>query len=90
LSGARPRHLKSEFLSMEIEERFHGAGSSEAFRKTADHVHEALAWLGILLIAQDNEVTTLEHAVLAEFVGKIWADDSYAYAKRHGRRAARH
>ena len=85
LSGARPRHLKSEFLSMEIEQRFHGAGSSEAFRKTADHVHEALAWLGILLIAQDNEVTTLEHAVLVEFVGKIWADDSYA--KRHGLKA---
>ena len=58
-------------IKLEIEERFHGAASSEAFRKTADHVHEALAWLGIVLVAQDNEVTALEHAVLVDFVGKI-------------------
>ncbi len=32
-------------------------------------------------------MTTLEHAVLVEFVDKIWADDSYAYAKRHGLKA---
>lgn len=79
------RHLDE--VEREIEERFHGTGSSMAFRATADHVHESLAWLGILLVATDNDVTGIEYAVLVEFVGKIWADDSYTYAKRHGLKA---
>ena len=80
LPGGRPY----DEVEREIEDRFHGAGSSCAFRATADHVHESLAWLGILIVANDNDVTTVEREVLVEFVGRIWADDAYAYAKRHG------
>jgi hypothetical protein len=83
LPGGRPY----DEVEREIEERFHGAGSSRAFRATADHVHESLAWLGILIVANDNDVTTVEREVLVEFVGRIWADDAYAYAKRHGMNA---
>jgi len=82
-TGGRP----VDEVEREIEERFHGTGSSMAFRATADHVHESLAWLGILLVANDDQVTGTEYAVLVEFVGKIWADDSYTYAKRHGLKA---
>jgi hypothetical protein len=71
-------------VEREIEERFHGVGSSHAFRATADHVHESLAWLGILIIAGDSDVSRIEREVLVEFVGRIWADDAYAYARRHG------
>jgi hypothetical protein len=71
-------------IEREIEERFHGAGSSHAFRATADHVHESLAWLGILIVAGDSDVSRIEREVLVEFVGRIWADDAYAYARRHG------
>jgi Peptidase family M48 len=80
IAGGRPY----DEVEREIEDRFHGAGSSHAFRATADHVHESLAWLGILIVANDNDVTTVEREVLVEFVGRIWADDAYAYAKRHG------
>lgn len=73
-----------ESIEREIEERFHGAGSSSAFRATADHVHEALAWLGVMIVAEDAEVTETERAVLVEFVGRIWADDATVYARRHG------
>jgi hypothetical protein len=71
-------------IEKEIEERFLGAGSSAAFRATADHVHEALAWLGVMIVAEDSEVTEDERSVLVEFVGKIWADDATVYARRHG------
>lgn len=73
-----------EEIEREIEERFHGTGSSAAFRATADHVHESVAWLGILAVAHDGELSGKEHEVLREFIGRIWADDAFAYAKRHG------
>lgn len=76
-------------IEREIEERFLGAGSSAAFRATADHVHEALAWLGIMIVAEDKEVTEVERALLVEFVGRIWADDAATYARRHGLEAVR-
>jgi hypothetical protein len=78
-----------EAIEREIEERFLGAGSSAAFRATADHVHEALAWLGIMIVAEDKEVTEVERALLVEFVGRIWADDAATYARRHGLEAVR-
>jgi hypothetical protein len=71
-------------VEREIEERFHGVGGGYAFRATADHVHEALAWLGILIVAQDNDVSKVERDVLVDFVGRIWADDAHSYALRHG------
>ncbi len=80
IAGGRPY----DDVEREIEERFHGAGSSRAFRATADHVHESLAWLGVLIVTTDNDVSVVEREVLVEFVGRIWADDAYAYAKRHG------
>ena len=83
LKGA-PGGRSYDEVEREIEERFHGAGSSHAFRATADHVHESLAWLGILIIANDDDVSKVEREVLVEFVGRIWADDAYAYARRHG------
>jgi hypothetical protein len=74
-------------IEREIEERFHSVGSSAAFRATADHVHESLAWLGILAVAHDGELSEKEHAELRHVVGHIWADDAFAYAKRHGIKA---
>lgn len=86
---AKSGGIPLESIEREIEERFLGAGSSAAFRATADHVHEALAWLGILIVAEDNEVTEVERALLVEFVGRIWADDAATYARRHGLEAVR-
>jgi hypothetical protein len=80
LAGGRP----IDEVEREIEERFHGAGSSAAFRATADHVHESLAWLGILVVAKDGVLSATEHSALSEIVGCIWADDAFAYARRHG------
>jgi hypothetical protein len=71
-------------VEREIEERFHGVGSSHAFRATADHVHESLAWLGILAVATDGELCDQERTALRDIVGHIWADDAFAYARRHG------
>lgn len=71
-------------IEREIEERLHGVGSSAAFRATADHLHESLAWIGVLMVAQDNDVSPSEREILVEFVGRIWADDAHAYARRHG------
>lgn len=79
-SGGRP----FDQVEREIEERFHATGSSAAFRATADHVHESLAWLGILIVAHDGEFSENERETLVEFVGRIWADDAFAYARRHG------
>jgi len=78
-----------ESIEREIEERFLGAGSSAAFRATADHIHEALAWLGIMIVAEDGQVTEVERSLLVEFVGRIWADDAATYARRHGLEAVR-
>ena len=74
-------------IEAEIEERFHSTGSSHAFRATADHIHESVAWLGVLAVAADGTVTEAERAVLVELVGRIWADDAYTYARRHGLKA---
>jgi len=78
--GGRP----FDEVEREIEERFHGVGASAAFRATSDHVHEALAWLGIIVVAQDGDFSDSDRKILVEFVGRIWADDAFAYARRHG------
>ena len=74
-------------VEAEIEGRFQSIGSSHAFRATADHVHEAIAWLGVLTVAADGTVTEVERTLLVELVGRIWADDAYMYAQRHGLKA---
>lgn len=76
-------------IEREIEDRFLSAGSSAAFRVSADKVHEALAWLGVLIVSDDENVTETERTVLVELVGRIWADDATIYAKRHGLDAVR-
>jgi hypothetical protein len=83
LSGGEP----FDRVEAEIEERFLSTGTGLAFRKTADHVHESLAWLGVLAVAEDGTVTEREHLALVEVVGRIWADDAYSYARRHGLKA---
>ena len=84
LQGGRPFAA----VEAEIEDRFLGIGSGMAFRATADALHEALAWLGMLAVAAgDGHVTDVERAALVELVGRIWADDACAYARRHGLKA---
>jgi hypothetical protein len=83
LKGGRP----FAEVEAEIEDRFLGIGSGMAFRATADALHESLAWLGMLAVAADGQVTDVERAALVELVGRIWADDAYAYARRHGLKA---
>jgi len=71
-------------VEMEIEDRFQAIGGGEAFRATSDLVHEAVAWLGVLIVAEDDAVTPTERDVLVQLVGSIWADDATEYARRHG------
>ena len=56
---------------------------------TSQIVHETVAWLGILMVASDEEVTDLERATLGEFVGRIWAEDVASFVRRNGLDAAR-
>lgn len=83
LSGGRP----FAEVEAEIEDRFLGIGSGMAFRATAEALHESLAWLGMLAVAADGKVTDVERAALVDLVGRIWADDAFAYARRHGLKA---
>jgi hypothetical protein len=76
-------------IEAEIEERFLALGGGVAFRVASDCVHEALAWISTLLVAEDGEIDEREHAQLVQLVGMVWADDATAYARRHGLDAVR-
>lgn len=84
-AGGRP----TGELEREIEDRFHAIGGGAAFRMTSDIVHEAVVWLGVLIVAEDQEVTAVERDVLIQLVGNIWADDAAHYARRNGLAAVR-
>ena len=71
-------------VELEIEDRFHAIGGGISFRSTSDVVHEAVAWIGVLIVCEDGEVTETERDVLVQLIGKIWADDATVYARRHG------
>jgi hypothetical protein len=68
----------------EIEERFLALGGGLAFRWTVDHLHEGLAWLGTLLVCEDEVVSDREREQLVQLVGAVWAEDATAFAGRHG------
>jgi len=72
-----------------IEDRFLSLGGGLAFRWTVDALHEALAWIGVLLVAEDEIVTDEEHERLVQLVGMVWAEDATIYARRHGLDAVR-
>lgn len=74
-------------VEREIEDRFHALDEGKAFVCTSELVHQALAWLGCLMIAQDDRVTPRERQALASLVGQVWAEDVCDYARRNGLRA---
>lgn len=82
-SGGRP----FAEVEREIEERFLALGGGIAFRSAADLLHESLAWLGVLIVSEDGNVTDQERDTLVRHVGLLWAEDACAYARRHGRKA---
>jgi hypothetical protein len=74
-------------VEREIEDRFFAAGGGTAFRTASELMHRSLAWLAVLMVAEDQEVNELERRTLVAFVGRVWADDATAYARRHGLKA---
>ena len=82
-SGGRP----FAEVEREIEERFLALGGGIAFRAAADVLHESLAWMGVLIVSEDGNVTDQERDTLVRHVGLLWAEDACAYARRQGRKA---
>lgn len=76
-------------IERDIEDHFAGIGEGDAFVLISDFVHESLAWMGILIVAEDSEITAMEREALVLLVGTIWAEDVSTYAKRHGLEAVR-
>jgi hypothetical protein len=83
LGGGQP----FDQVEKEIEDRFLSLGAGIAFRAAADVVHEALAWLGVLVVSEDGIVDEREREALVRHVGVLWAEDACTYAARHGRKA---
>ncbi len=83
--GGRPLAL----IEAAITDRFHAIGGGTAFRVTSDIVHEVVAWLGVLIVADDHVVTETERDVLVGLVGTIWADDAVTYSRRNGMEAVK-
>lgn len=71
----------------EIGSRFHATGEGLAGRAVTDYLHEALCWVGALLIHEDGTHTEEERAVLTTVAGSVWAEDVMAYMQTHGPRA---
>ena len=76
-------------LEREIEHHFESLGEGLAFRSRSDLIHQSLAWIGVLIVAEDADITASERDVLVSLVGTIWADDAAMYARRHGLEAVR-
>ena len=83
LEGGRP----FAEVELEIEQRFLAVGAGIAFRAASDVLHEAIAWMGVLVISDDGIVDDKEKAALIQYVGVIWAEDTCDYARRHGLKA---
>ena len=71
-------------VEREIESHFLALAEGASFRAVSDLLHEALAWIGILIVAEDASIDESERDVLVHLVGTIWADDAAAFARRHG------
>lgn len=84
-AGTRPH----EDVEGEIEDEFLSLGDGIAFFRRSDYLHEALAWMGVLIVAHDDQVTREERNILVRLVGTLWADDAVEYARRHGLVAVR-
>lgn len=78
-----------ETVETEIAARFHSIGESLASRAATDHLHEALAWLGVLVVTFDGESSDAELGDLTTLVGSIWAEDAMLYLRAHGEEGVR-
>ncbi len=76
-------------VEAEIESHFLALAEGAAFRLATDLLHEALAWIGILVVAEDSTIDQAEREILVQLVGTIWADDAAIYAARHGLEAVK-
>ena len=76
-----------EQVENEISVRFKAVGDGLVARAVTDHLHEALAWTGVMVICDNRVETSEELRALTELVGSIWAEDAIAYFKTHGGRA---
>ena len=76
-------------VEAELEEQFVSIGDGVAFIAASDHVHEAVAWLGIQLVTDDGIMAEGEYRTLVQLVGEIWAEDVATYTRRHGLDAVR-
>jgi len=83
--GKRPH----DEVEAEIVDEFLALAGGNALCRTADATHEALAWLGVLLVHLDGAITDVERLELSKLVGVIWAEDAVGYTKRHGIDAVR-
>lgn len=74
-------------VESEVTERFRAIGDGLAARQATDNVHEALAWLGTIVVCHDGRATEEEVRVLTGLVGSVWAEDAIGYHRVHGRPA---
>lgn len=84
-AGQRPH----DEVEAEIVEEFLALAGGNALWRTADATHEALAWLGVLMVHLDGAITDEERVELSKLVGVIWAEDAVGFTKRHGIDAVR-
>jgi hypothetical protein len=74
----------AEEVEREIETHFLALAEGHATVFATDILHEAVAWIGCMVVAEDADIDSNEREVLTQLVGTIWADDVASYARRHG------
>jgi hypothetical protein len=83
LSGGDPFDQAED----EICARFHAVGEGLTGRAVADYLHEALSWVGALVICEDGRHTDEELSALTSVAGSVWAEEVLNYMRTHGPRA---
>ncbi len=83
LSGGEP----FDRIEDEISERFHAVGEGLVGRTVTDHMHEALSWIGAMLVCADGRQPEAEVAELSAVAGAVWTEHVLAYMRVHGMRA---
>jgi hypothetical protein len=78
-----------EKVEDEISTRFKTIGAGLVARAVTDHLHEALAWLGVLIVCEDGSESEVEISTLTTLTGSIWAEDAIEYMKLHGAHAVK-
>ena len=78
-----------EKVEDEISTRFKTIGAGLVARAVTDHLHEALAWLGVLIVCEDGSESEIEISTLTTLTGSIWAEDAIEYMKLHGAQAVK-